>query len=270
MKTKLGIRWDDEAQNNRILKAKGMIDFIEVNYPIATYENPANCELPVYAHSAYNGLCSAYGINESLAQLIKAEADKYDSPWIGEHLAWLSSEAQGALGYVFNPIYDSGFFEITQQNIKRIKEIYQRPIALELGPQYQLYNLEQSLFKDEVDFLIKSANESNSGIILDLSHLIISNKNLGRPLEYGLEELAKNNTIEVHVSGIRQSSNGDFWHDCHDVLPSELTLNLLQGFLQQCSSVRAVTWEHTPDASESEFFIGLEKVLNVIEVQYVS
>ena len=42
MSIKLGVRWDDENQNERFIEAKelGLIDFIEVNYPIAKNERP--------------------------------------------------------------------------------------------------------------------------------------------------------------------------------------------------------------------------------------
>lgn len=271
MEAKLGVRWDDESQNPRLIKAKeqNLIDFIEVNYPIAAKENPLEVNLPIYAHSAYNGLCSAYGINEDLAQIIKDEANKYDSPWIGEHLAWLGSQQEGALGYVFNTIYDQEFFDITIKNVERIKQIYQRPVALELGPQYQLTGDIGGVFDDEIDFLIKVAEQTQCGIILDLSHLIISNNNLGRELDYGASRFLEANTIEVHVSGMRSSKNCHFWHDCHDVLPNELTLTLLSKIVKGSQTLKAVTLEHTPDASEEDFFIGIESIKKSMEGAYV-
>jgi uncharacterized protein (UPF0276 family) len=261
MGIKIGIRWDDESQNNRFLKAKklGLLDFIEVNYPIAPNEKPQVADLPIYAHSAYNGLCSAYGINEQLASQIKSESDKYNSPWIGEHLSWVAPTKSGALGYVFNPIYNQDFFEISKNNIQTLKKIYQRPIALELGPQYQLIGDGCS----EIDFHLKVAGETNCSLILDLAHLLISNNNLKRPLEFGLNQYSSANTIEVHIAGIRQSPQTGFWHDCHDVLPDDTSLKFLKEFCCNNKALQAVTFEHSASAPEADFFYGLE-LLNKI------
>jgi uncharacterized protein (UPF0276 family) len=258
MGIKIGVRWDDEKQNRRFIEAKklGLIDFIEVNYPLATNERPMDVGLPIYAHSANNALCSAYGLNESLVEIIKNEAIKYNSPWIGEHLAWLGINEKGALGYVFNPIYNEEFFNITIANIEKLKKQYNRPIALELGPQYVL----KGDFKDEIDFLISAAQSTNSGIILDLSHLMISNNNLGRKLDYGIERFQKANTVEVHVSGIRKSENSKFWHDCHDNLPDDKCLEILSSFCNENKTLKAVTFEHTPEASREDFMKGLQNI----------
>ena len=262
MSIKLGVRWDDENQNERFIEAKelGLIDFIEVNYPIAKNERPMDVGLPIYAHSANNALCSAYGLNEALVEMVKEEANTYNSPWVGEHLAWLGISEKGALGYVFNPIYNDEFFDITVNNIEKLKRIYKRPIALELGPQYAL----KGNFKDEIDFLIKTAEKTNSGVILDLSHLIISNNNLGRELDYGIERFKKANTIEVHVSGIRKSQHSKFWHDCHDILPNELCLQLLSEFCKESKTLKAITFEHTPEASPSDFMKGIHSIRSAI------
>lgn len=253
----IGIRWDDESQNLRLKKAKEMklINYVEVNYPIAKNECPKIEDLPLYAHSAYNGLCSAFGINESLVNLIKSEADKYDSPWIGEHLSWIAPEQEGALGYVFNTIYNDDFFNITINNIEKIKRIYNRPIALELGPQYTLENSDYN----EVEFHLKISEQTGCPVILDLTHLLISNNNLKRKLDYGIKEYKKANTIEVHVAGIRKSVNG-YWHDCHDQLPDENTLELLTEFCIENKTLKAITFEHTPFATEQSFFEGLSKI----------
>lgn len=260
---KFGIRWDDESQNHRLIKAKELklIDFIEVNYPIAEMETPHEVELPIYAHSAYNGLCSAYGINSRLADIINKEANKYNSPWIGEHLAWIAPSNSGALGYVFNPVYNKDFLEITINNINQLKQIYQRPIALELGPQYNLLGENYN----EIDFHLKTAKESSCHLILDLTHLIISNHNLNRPNDFGLEKYFEADTIELHIAGIRKSTKDNFWHDSHDILPDENTLKLLNQFIKNNHNLKAITFEHTANATEKEFFEGIESIRNILE-----
>lgn len=255
---KVGSRWDDEIQNERTVKAKkmGLVEFVEINYPIADGENPYEVELPFYAHSANNPLCSAFGFDQSLIEMVKREADLYDSPWVGEHLSWLSFESGNALGYVFNSIYSHDFFEIACENVSWLQSYYNRPLALELGPQYQVVGD----FSDEIDFLIGVSKRTGAHVILDLSHQIISNHNLGRSVDYGLDRLFDADTIEVHVSGIRKSQSSKFWHDCHDVLPNETTLTILKDFVTKSRTVKAVTFEHSSSSSEKDFLQGLENI----------
>lgn len=257
MSLNIGVRWDDEVQNNRFKVAQdlGLIHYIEVNYPIAKDEKPIASDLPIYAHSAYNGLCSAFGLNKPLVQIIKKEADKYNSPWIGEHLSWIAPSQTGALGYVFNTIYNDDFLDVTVQNINQLQSIYNRPIALELGPQYYLDNSDYN----EIDFHIKVAEITGCSLILDLTHLIISNNNLKRPLNYGIDKYKNQNTIEVHIAGIRKSTNG-YWHDNHDNLPDSEVLNTLQSFCKDNKTLKAITFEHSASASEESFFKGLNSI----------
>ena len=254
----IGARWDDEMQNRRLKNAKdnGLIKFIEINYPIANQENPYEIEIPFFAHSANNPLCSAFGLDFNLLEMIKKEADRYDSPWIGEHLSWSSFQNGNALGYVLNPIYNEDFFKIAIDNITTIQKHYNRPVALELGPQYDV----KGDFADEVDFLVSVARATKSHVILDLTHLLISNHNLGRGLDYGFDRFLSADTVEIHIAGIRESYNQEFWHDCHDVLPSQKTLDLLREFLAHTKTVKAITFEHSAAATESDFYSGLESL----------
>lgn len=257
MKPKIGVRWDDEAQNQRFIEAKdlGLLQYIEVNYPVAARETPTHIGLPLYAHSAYNGLCSAFGLNMPLVNLIKSEAEKYESPWIGEHLSWISPSSSGGLGYVFNSVYNDEFIELTVNNIEKLKSIYKRPIALELGPQYSVKNSDMT----EIDFHCLIASKTNCPIILDITHTIISAKNLNRPLHKAIDAYLNTNVIELHVAGMKQSRDL-YWHDCHDNNPDDETIEVMSHFIKNSESVKGVTFEHTPQAPKHDFFNTLIKI----------
>ena len=86
MVLRVGVRWDDPIQNERIQKAhqQGLIDYIEVNYPIPFGSNPHGLGIPVLAHTSSNPTCSAEGVNLNIARRIKEAADETNSPWIGD------------------------------------------------------------------------------------------------------------------------------------------------------------------------------------------
>ena len=266
-KIKVGMRWDTEEQNERAQQAynKNLLDYIEVNYPIAKYESPCDKKIPIYAHSSFQPLASAYGINKELAEQVKIEISKTKTPWVGEHLSWLGFENGVSLGYVFNPIYTKDFLNVCLENIKELKDYYECPIALEMGPHYNLIGDYQS----EIDFILEVAEKSNSLIILDISHLMISNHNLKRNIDFGLDKILDAPVVEAHVSGIKQSNSGEFWHDAHSVSPNQETLNILEKLITR-NFLEAITLEQELCVSEETFLRDLKSINNLASGKGVS
>jgi uncharacterized protein len=254
----LGARWEDPSQDERIIKARdaGLIDFVEVNYPVAFGWDPATLGTPILVHTSSNPICSFHGVSPKIAQMIKEGADQCASPWIGEHLTWLGSEGSGSLGYQINPLFTSEFKDVAVGNVKSLCEFYDRPIALELGPLY----LPATEYESEIHFLRDVAVETDSQIILDITHWQIANRNLGRPAEYGLDVLPKELIVELHVAGMRLGSDDNHWHDAHFVLPNDEVMELTGGLVSTLPNLRAVTFEHQADGPEDEFIQTLEKL----------
>jgi uncharacterized protein (UPF0276 family) len=266
-KINIGVRWDTEEQNKRFDLAfqKGLIDYIEVNYPIAAFENPCDRKIPIYAHSSFQPLASACGINRHLAEQIKLEIIKTNTPWVGEHLSWLGFEKEVSLGYVFNPIYTKDFLNVCLENIKELQGYYECPIALEMGPHYNLFGEYQS----EIDFILEVAEKSKSYIILDISHLMISNHNLNRKIDFGLDKILDAPVIEAHLSGIRQSAGSEFWHDCHSISPNKETLNILEKLILQ-TPLKAITLEQEISVSEDTFLSDLNNIHDIVNKKEVA
>lgn len=258
----LGARWDDQRQDERMLKARdaGLLEYIEVNFPISAAEDPFCLELPVLAHTSNNPVASALGLDPDIVEAVRLGAESADSPWVGEHLAWLSEEQRGALGYVLNPIMLPEFVEHAITNVDTLRRIYGRPVALELGPAYGVYGV----FESEMHFLGEVARRADTQIILDITHWTISNRNLGRPEGWGLDALDRNRIVELHVAGMRASNSGAFWHDAHGVRLDDHVLGLLGELLQELPQVQAVTFEHSMEGSEADFLVDLARLRALI------
>lgn len=256
-KINVGVRWDSEKQNKRFESVfqNNLIDYIEVNYPIAAFENPCDRTIPIYAHSAFQPLASSYGINQSLALQIKNEIIKTKTPWVGEHLSWLGFENDVSLGYVLNPIYTKDFLNVCLENIKELNDYYECPIALEMGPHYNLFGEYQS----EIDFILEVAEKSQSLIILDISHLMISNHNLKRNIDFGLDRILNGRVVEAHLSGIRESHSGEFWHDAHSLSPNKETLCILEKLISK-KTIKAITLEQELSVPEDIFISDLKNI----------
>lgn len=259
---RVGARWDDPAQDPRIgaAHARGLIDYIEVNYPIPFGAAPAALGIPVLVHTSSNPTCSAEGISVNIARRIKEGADATNSPWIGEHLSWLGTAPTGSLGYQINPLFTEEFEQITVLNVRRLRDYYSRPVALELGPIY----VQSTEYPSEMHFLGTVAEDADTKVILDVTHWQIANRNLDRPPEYGLDAIDPERIVELHVAGMRCGSDGRFWHDAHDVVPSREILDITETLVRDLPALEAVTFEHNPTAPEDDFFQCLEDINRVI------
>lgn len=257
----LGARWDEPDQNDRFAEAnrRGLVDYAEVNFPIPFHADPATLDVPIIAHTSSNPTCSVHGINRKVAELVRSGATNADSPWIGEHLTWLGSAPSGSLGYQINPLFTAEFRDIAARNIGKLKEFYDRPLALELSPIYTA----PTGYESEMHFLADVAEMTDSSIILDVTHWQIANRNLGRDAKFGVDALPADRIIELHIAGMRQGSDG-FWHDAHQELPLDEIYDLVAEFSVNLPALRAVTFEHRGDAPEAEFYAGLERLRDIL------
>lgn len=260
----VGARWDDSSQNMRFIKARqrGLIDYVEVNYPIAANENPAEIGLPIYAHTSNNGLSSAAGIDMRVAAAVREGANSSGSPWVGEHLSWLSANDTGALGYILSPLFTREFAEVAVANTKMLRHFYGRPLALELGPVYGM----RGDYESEMHFLADVALKADSAVILDVTHWTISNRNLQRDRLYALDALDTRRVVELHVAGIRKSSSAglNFWHDAHGLPVGDDILDIVREIIPRLPSLRAVTLEHSMEGSEDDFIDSLERLARAV------
>lgn len=240
-KVNIGSRWDGPEINSTIKKAMqlDLIDYLEVSMPQCRNDIPWEFNMPVLAHSTENPIASAYGLNPEIIEVVKASADECDSPWVGEHLCLLSPDKSGALGYIINPIFTSDFMKISVENIKKLQEIYNRPVAIELGPMYNFVGD----YDDEVSFINDIAEQANCHLLFDISHFTVSNRNLGRPDDYGYEKINWNRVIEIHITGIKKSNAFSVWHDNHNELPNDRLLSLLEIAITKAVNLKAITLE---------------------------
>lgn len=262
-KPSIGARWDDARQDSRFRNARrrGLVDYAEVNFPISPSESPYALGLPILAHTSNNPVASALGMDRHVMAAVRDGARRAKSPWVGEHLAWLGAEATGALGYVINPVFSQPFVAIAAENVRRLQRCYGRKIALELGPVYALCGEMDS----ELEFLNEVARAADTAIILDVTHWMISNRNMGRPEAWGLDVLDRDRVIELHVAGMRRGRSSDYWNDAHGVALSDDVLAMTRHVLTCCHGIRAITFEHSMDGPEDDFYAGLERLQEIVQ-----
>jgi uncharacterized protein (UPF0276 family) len=258
MSLMLGARWDHASQVERFkaAAAAGLIDYAEVNYPIDIGADPFALGLRVLAHTSYNPTCSALGVPQAVARRVKEGADRSGSPWIGEHLSVLAEAGLGSLGYQINPLFTPEVRDIAIENVTALKAYYGRPVALELGPAY----VGATAYQSEMHFQVDVAKATDCDLILDVTHWQITNRNLGRPVDFGFDALPQERIVELHVAGMRLGSDKRHWHDAHHLLPPDEVIDHVVALAHALPNVRAVTFEHDAAASEQDFIGTLERL----------
>ncbi len=258
-KPKLGARWDEPCQDLRLRQAyeDGLIDFVEASYPIIPGKPPGvGTEVPVYVHCPINPIASPQGVNRELAAQVRKAADEFNSPWIGEHLCWAGPGREGRLGYIITPILCDAFVEVAIKNARELFLYYGRPIALEWAPVYQ----RTGDMISEIHFHQAVAEGADCLVIFDVAHWLASNRNLGRPDDYGMNVLQQERIVELHVAGIRPSSCGHYWHDSHERVPDDTIIGFTTDMVRSLPALRAVTFEYDQSAPDSDFFHTLERL----------
>ena len=257
-RVQLGVRWDDDSQNPRLRRARdaGLLDYVEANYPIAPQENPEIGGVPTFVHSPTNAVASPAGLNRALCEQIRGAAERFASPWVGEHLCATGPEQIGRLGYIVNPILHPALADVAATNARALAAYYGRPVALELGPHYQRVGD----YASEMHFLGDVAERADCLVLLDIAHWSASNRNLRRAADYGLDAIDPARVVELHLAGLRAGRSGEYWHDAHERLPDEELLALVLFLARTLPNVRALTFEHAPDAPEADLVATLERL----------
>ena len=182
--------------------------------------------------------------------LVAAEAARTGTPWIGEHLAFISAEGldeHGAtstsLTYTVCPQLSEETVERVAENLVRLRPHFRMPLILENSPQY--FAIPGSTM-NMVDFIRAVARRADNGLLLDLSHFLVTSLNTGVD---ALEEIARmplERVVEVHISGLNRQS-GIVWDD-HATPASPAVFDLLERVLRSARP-RAITFEYNWSAT---------------------
>jgi uncharacterized protein (UPF0276 family) len=236
----------------------GLIDYIEVPFELLQHD-PASATLqelaPLILHCASMSIAGFVPPSERTLGAIAAQAERTGTPWIGEHLAFISADPleRGAalhdattLTYTVCPQLSE---EVLQRACRTLSELQARfsvPLIVENSPQY--FAIPGSTMSI-VDFTIEVHRRCKVGMLLDLTHFTISSINMGFDPKKEIARLPLEHLVELHVSG-HDMQSGTAWDD-HAGVADEATFELVEAVLDRARP-RAVTFEYNwaPDVPD--------------------
>ncbi len=233
----------------------GVVDYIEIPFEQLRHE-PGSISIgekaPLILHSASLSIAGFYAPPEPVIEAVRSASVLTKTPWIGEHLSFILAHCLGSdqpgdphdptsLTFTVCPQLSAETLHRARGNLLQIRNRFQVPLILENPPQYFVApGSTMSL----VEFMVEFFSQCDAGLLLDISHFLITAHNRGFDAATELARLPLERVVEVHLSGFSDQS-GVTWDD-HGSAAPEIAFELLAQILER-GSPRAVTFEYNWD-----------------------
>jgi uncharacterized protein len=230
---KIGLGFREQLKSDIFLH-QNEIDFLEItadHYFEATSNKLEELELlkrhfPLIPHGLNLSLGSAEGIDETYLEKFAKLVETVDSEWFSEHICFTKSGGT-EIGHLAPLPYTSESVEVLIRNIKRVKSVIKTPLILEnITYMFQYPTAEMS----ETEFLTRILEESDCGLLLDVTNLYINSINHKFDWRKWLDEIPFERVVQLHFVG--GNKHGRYLIDSHS---SKTPNEIWEVFEEVCS-----------------------------------
>jgi uncharacterized protein (UPF0276 family) len=251
-----------------------MVDYVEIPFEqlrhapqVASIQEA----VPVILHCASMSVAGFVPPTDATIDAIGREAERTRTPWIGEHLAFISADSLNmdidtagqptALTYTVCPQMSEETVQRVADNLAALQPHFDVPLILENSPQY--FAVPGSTMP-MVDFIGAVLSRCEVGLLLDLSHFLITMLNTGGDAAKEINRLPLERVVEIHLSGLNLQSEV-VWDD-HATPAPEPVFALLERVLERARP-RALTLEYnwSPSFPQATLKTHLDRVRQMTE-----
>jgi len=187
------------------------IDFLEItadHYFDANQKKLDELEMlkqhfPLVPHGLNLSLGSAEGIDESYLEKFAWLVEKLNPAWFSEHLCFTKSGGK-QIGHLASVPYTSEAVKVFVKNISRVKKKISAPLILENITYLMRF---PSSEMSESEFITKILEETDCGLLLDVTNLFINSKNFDFDWREFLDELPMERVVQLHFVGSHKNKN---------------------------------------------------------------
>lgn len=236
-----------------------LVDYVEVPFEQLRHHPPTAAiqeQVPVVLHCSSMSVAGFSPPDDDTLNAIDGHAERTQTPWIGEHLAYISADAlvgdpsdagPTELTYTVCPQLSEETVERVALNLDRLRARFSVPIILENAPQY--FAVPGSTMTMP-EFVAAVAERCDVDLLLDVTHFLITTANMGLEPVASLHGLPLERVVEIHLSGMSKQS-GRWWDD-HALPAPDEAFDLLAEAGDRINA-RAVTFEYNwaPSMPES-------------------
>ena len=206
--TKIGIGFREQFRADLFLH-QDKIDFLEITSDHYLDAKPQKFEelkllkehFPLIPHSLELSLGSAEGIDENYLEKIAELVDFVQPEWFSDHLCFTKSGGV-KIGHLAPVPYTREAIKVFIKNISQVKSKIKTPLILEnITYLVQFPSSEMS----ESEFIKTILEETDCGLLLDVTNLYINSRNFGFDWRKFLDELPLERVVQIHFVGSHQS-----------------------------------------------------------------
>ena len=251
-----------------------LVDYLEIPFEQLRHA-PAlrglQTEIPLFLHCASLSVAGFVPPSPQTLAAVADEALAMKTPWIGEHLAFIAADSvtddplgkPTELTYTVCPQLSEETLDRVEENLAFLRPRLPVPLILENSPQYFFV---PGSTMDMSTFVSAVARRCDVDLLLDLSHFLITARNMGFDPLQDIDRLPLERVVEVHISGM-SSQSGIVWDD-HAEPASPLLFDLLERVMQRARP-RALTIEYnwSPRFPMSVLCEHLERARSLLQQQ---
>lgn len=252
------------------------VDYVEVPFELLCHD-PTAAEVlrtkPVVLHCASLSVAGTVPPDADTVAEVRKWVQRTRTPWLGEHLSFISAEREPGLGpvdtyapgepwnigYTVSPALNAETVDRVVASVDRLQSEFDVPLLVENPPVY--FRMPGSNMS-QVDFIAEVCARSSVKLLLDLAHFYITARTAGFDASVELLRLPLDKVVEIHISGVT-SDQDSFWDNHSGRAPQE-ELDLLAAVLAE-THVDAVTLEYNWSSAFPEHVL-LEEIRRVREV----
>lgn len=218
------------------------IDFLEItadHYLDATAEKRAELKLlkdhfALIPHSLDLSLGSAEGIDEEYLEKLAELVEFVEPAWFSDHLCF--TKAGGVkIGHLAPVPYTREAVNVFVRNISKVKQRIKTPLILEnITYLVRFPSSEMS----ESEFITAILEESDCGLLLDVTNLYINARNFGFDWRRFLDEIPSNRVVQLHFVG--SHAHGKRLIDAHANRTEEEIWRVYEEVCQRCEIKGAI------------------------------
>jgi uncharacterized protein len=235
----LGFR---EALRTDVFLNRSKIDFLEItsdHYLDATPKKLEELDLlrqhfSLIPHSLELSLGSAEGIDEDYLAKLADLIDRVEPVWFSDHICFTRSGGV-KIGHLAPVPFTEEALKVFVRNIERVKRRISRSLILE----NITYNIQYpSSEMSEAEFIRRLLDETECGLLLDVTNLYINSVNIGFDWRDVLNELPLERVVQLHFVGSHR--NGNRLIDAHANRTEEDIWNVFQEVCKRCDIKGAI------------------------------
>ena len=187
------------------------IDFLEITADHYIDDKPQKIEelkllkehFTIIPHSLELSLGSAEGIDENYLEKLAEIIEFVEPEWFSDHLCFTKSGGV-KIGHLAPVPYTKEAVKVFTRNIKQVKNRIKTPLILEnITYLVQFLSSEMS----EAEFIRRVLEETDCGLLLDITNLYINSVNFNFDWRNFLDEIPVERVVQLHFVGSHKHEN---------------------------------------------------------------